>query len=279
MFAAEIAGQEISGRLGCRTDDAWTLAGLSVLERGADKAWVCVPQDLTGGVSQLLVVPQGDAQSDPARVLAQPRRRPRIPPLGCQLPVAPGDRRARSESSHGGIGDYGPARLRQATRLEVVHEAVECRCGVFVEYGCDGQVHREVVRILDEIQQRPARLRSCDGAQRVARGGAHGLKRAVGPEFGQQRHGGRMLRLAELFDSVCQILGILHPADGDKAGLECPRAFLLAEPGALRVRAPPALRKVRRKQDRLLECVEQAIETVVAHRCTRGIALLRRTGD
>ncbi len=117
VFAAEIAGQEVPGRLGSGTDDAWTLAGLSLLQRGADKAWVGVPQDLTGSVPQLLVVPQGDAQSDPARVLPQPKRRPRVRPLGGQFPVAPGDKRARSESRQDGIGDYGPAKLRGATRL------------------------------------------------------------------------------------------------------------------------------------------------------------------
>src|SRR5262249_29735307 len=128
-------------------------------------------------------------------------------------------KRTRRESSQDGIGDHGPARLRDATRFEVAGEAVECRCSVVVEYRCDRQVHREVTRILDEIQQRPARLWGSDGAKRMTSRVAHGLKRAVGPEFGQQRYGGSMLRLAKLIDSVCQVRGILHPADGDKAGL------------------------------------------------------------
>ena len=57
--------------------------------------------------------------------------------------------------------------------------------------------------------------------------------------------------------------------DGDQAGLVHPREFFLTEPGALRVRAPPPPPgKVRRKQDRLFESVEQAIEKVVAQRLT-----------
>jgi hypothetical protein len=108
--------------------------------------------------------------------------------------------------------------LRDAIWLKVVGEAFECRRGIFVEYGCDCQVHREVVRILDEIQQRLARIRGSDSAKRVTSRVTHGLKRAVGPEFGQQRHGSSTLRLAELIDIICQVPGILHPADCNEAG-------------------------------------------------------------
>ncbi len=118
-----------------------------------------------------------------------------------------------------GIGDHGPARLRDATWLEEVAQAVECRSSVFIEYGCDRHVHREAIRILDEIQQRLARLRGSDRAKCVPGRVAHGLNRAFGPEFGQQRHGGGLFRLAELIDSPCQIPDILHPAEGDMAGI------------------------------------------------------------
>ena len=85
--------------------------------------------------------------------LPQPRRCPRIRPLRSPSSPLRFLRQTSSErKSPGRHWGLRPPWLRDATRVEVVGETVgECRCGVFVECGCDSQIHREVVRILDEI--------------------------------------------------------------------------------------------------------------------------------
>ena len=92
-----------------------------------------------------------------------------------------------------------------------------------------------MIRILNEVEQRPARLAGSDDAKRVAGGYAYRLKRAVGPEFREQANGKGILCCAEFTDGIGQVMGVLHPADGDEPRLVYPRALVLAEPGQLRV--------------------------------------------
>ena len=97
VLAANVAGEEVSGRLGRGTDDAGAFACLSLVQRGADKVRVSVPQDRATSLAQLLLVPRCHAQPDLAWVQPHPRRRPRIRPLGYPFSVVPNIKRSRIE--------------------------------------------------------------------------------------------------------------------------------------------------------------------------------------